>query len=156
MRKIAGRMCLLATVAISLLAAPLYANESVALRRAVIASKYDVNKEITVQGTVQSLVKIPAPGTMMGAHLKVSTAGGTVDAHIGNRVLAGRARTSFSPGQSVRLVGLMTTINHQNVFLVRTIQTGNSTITVRSDHGFLVSPGARTHVAGVTSTGGAR
>jgi hypothetical protein len=156
MRKIAVGLCLLATVAISLLVEPLYANESVAPRRTVIASKYDVTKEITVQGTVQSLVKNPAPGTIRGAHLTVATAKGTLDAHIGNFVLAGRAPMSFAPGQSVRLVGLMTTINHQNVLLVRTIQTENRTITVRSDHGFLVSPGARTRLVGAASTGGAR
>lgn len=156
MRKIAGGLCLLATLAVSLLAAPLYANESVAPKRTVIASRYDVNKEITVQGTVQSLVKNPAPGTIMGAHLKVSTANGTVDAHIGNFVLAGQARMSFAPGQAVKLVGLMTTINHQSVLLVRTIQTQNRTITVRSDHGFLMNPHARTRVATVSAAGGAQ
>jgi hypothetical protein len=156
MRKIAGGLCLLATLAISLLAEPLYANEPVAPRRTVIASRYDVSKEITVQGTVQSLVKNPAPGTIMGAHLKVSTAQGVVDAHIGNHILAGRTPESFAPGQSVKLVGLMTTFNHQNVFLVRTIQTENRTITIRSEHGFLVGPSARTRLTNVPSTGGAR
>jgi hypothetical protein len=156
MRKIAGGLCLLATLAISLLAEPLYANEAVAPRRTVIASRYDVSKEITVQGTVQSLVKHPAPPGIMGAHLEVTTAQGVVDAHIGNFVFAGRTPVSFAPGQSVKLVGLMTTVNHQNVFLVRTIQTGNRTITIRSDHGFLVNPAARTRLTNVPSTGGAR
>ncbi len=155
MRKIAGGLCLLA-LAGSLLSAPLYANESVAPRRTVIASKYDVSKEITVQGSVQSLVKNPPAGTIRGAHLKVSTANGMVDAHIGNFVLAGRSPESFAAGQSVKLVGLMTTISHQNVLLVRTIQTENRTITVRSDQGFLVRPGARTRIASTGSTGGAQ
>jgi hypothetical protein len=156
MRKIASGLCLLATLGTSLLAKPLYANEPVAPRRAVIASKYDLSKEITLQGTVESLVKKPAPTTIMGAHLEVSTAQGTVDAHIGNFVLAGRTPVSFAPGQSVKLVGLMTTVNHQNIFLVRTLQTGNRTITVRSEHGFLVNPDARTRLTNVPPAGGAR
>jgi hypothetical protein len=126
------------------------------MKRTVIASKYNLTKEVTLTGTVQSLVRKPAPGTVMGAHLMVSTAQGTVDAHIGNLVLAGRSPVSFAPGQSVRLVGLMTTINHQDIFLVRTIQTENRTITIRSEHGFLVAPGARTRLTAVSSTGGAR
>jgi hypothetical protein len=156
MRKIAFGPCLLATLAISLFAEPSFANESVAPRRTVIASKYDLSKEITLQGTVESLVRKPAPTTIRGAHLMVSTAQGTVDAHIGNLVLAGRTPVSFAPGESVKLVGLMTTFNHQNVLLVRTIQTGSRTITIRSEHGFLISPAARTRLTNVPSTGGAR
>lgn len=156
MRKIESGLCLLATLAISLLAIPLHANESVAPKRTVLASRYNLNKETTLQGTVQSLVKKPAPGTLMGAHLMVSTAQGTVDAHIGNFVISGRSPMSFAPGQSVKLVGLMTTINRQNVLLVRTIQTDNRTVMVRNDHGFLVSPSARTRLTVVSATGGAR
>src|ERR1700733_11704965 len=83
MRKVTGGFCLLATLAISLLAGPLYANESMTPRRTVIASKYDLSKESTLQGTVESLVTNPAPPAIRGAHLKVSTAHGVVDAHIG-------------------------------------------------------------------------
>jgi hypothetical protein len=156
MRKTLGVLCLLMTLAISLLAGPLYANEPVLPKRTVIPSKYDMSKEVTLSGTVQSLVKKPAPGALVGAHLMVSTAQGTVDAHVGNRLLAGPNPASFASGQSVKLVGIMTEFNHQNVFLVRTIETGNRTITVRSEHGFLVLPGSAARVKGVFSTGGAR
>jgi hypothetical protein len=156
MRRIEGRLCLLATLAISLLAVPLHANEAVAPKRTVIASRYDLAKEVTLQGTVESLVRNAGPGALVGAHLMVSTAQGTVDAHIGNYILSGKEQMSFAPGQSVKLVGLMTTINEKNVFLARTIQTENRTVTVRSDHGFLMFPGARTRLTGVSSTGGAR
>lgn len=156
MKKAAGGLCLLMALAIALLAAPLYADDSVAPKRTVIASKYDLSKEVTLEGTVQSLVRKPAPGTIMGAHLIVSTAQGTVDAHIGNYVVTGRYATSFASGQAVKLVGIMTEFNHQNVFVVRTIQTEDRTITVRSDHGFLVYPGAKARLTGVSSTGGAR
>ena len=156
MRKIAGVLGLLMALAISLLAGPLYANESGALKRTVEVSKYDVTKEVTVEGTIQSLVRKPAPGAIMGAHLMVSTAHGTVDAHIGNYLVVGKYAVPLAAGQSVKLVGMMTTFNHQNVLLVRTMETGSSTITVRSDHGFLVYPGAKARLAAISSTGGAR
>ncbi|HXW62993.1 MAG TPA: hypothetical protein VEJ45_10355 [Candidatus Acidoferrales bacterium] len=140
MRKIAGAMCLLATLAISLLAVPLDADESAAPKRTVIASKYDVSKEVTIEGTVQALVTKPTPGMMVGAHLVVSTPQGTVYAHIGNRVITGPSAASFASGQAVKLVGVVTELNQQKVILVRTIETENRTITVRNEHGFLVSP----------------
>jgi hypothetical protein len=155
MRKIAGLLGLLMALAISLLAGPLYANESGAVRRTVMASKYDVAKEVTVEGTIQSLVRKPAPGAIIGAHLMVSTAHGTIDAHIGNYFVAGKYALPLPAGQSVKLVGMMTTFHHQNVLLVRTMDAGSGTITVRSEHGFLIYPGART-LAATSSTGGAR
>ena len=82
MKKTTGGLCLLMTLAIASLTAPLYANESVAPKRTVIASRYDVSKEVTLEGTVQSLVRKPAPGTMMGAHLIVSTAEGSTDPRV--------------------------------------------------------------------------
>jgi hypothetical protein len=121
-----------------------------------MASKYDVAKEVTVEGTIQSLVRKPAPGAIMGAHLMVSTAHGTVDAHIGNYLVVGKYAVPLPAGQSVKLVGKMTTFNHQNVLLVSTMETGSSTIRVRSEHGFLVYPGAKTRLAAISSTGGAR
>lgn len=154
MKKATGGLCLLMTLAIALLAVPLHANESVTLKRTVIASKYDVSKEVTLEGTVQNLVRKPAPGAMVGAHLIVATAQGTVDAHIGDYVVTGRYATSFASGQAVKLVGVMTEFNNQNVLLVRTIQIENRTITVRSDHGFLVYSGANARLTGVSSTGG--
>lgn len=156
MRRIPGGLCLLTALAISLLAAPLNANQAAPFKRTVIAPKYDVSKEITVEGTIQTLVTKPAPGMIMGAHLIVSTAQGTVDAHIGNYVVAGPYARSFASGQAVKLVGVMMEFNHQSVLIVRTIETENRTITVRSDHGFLVFPGSKASLTGVSSTGGVR
>ncbi len=156
MRKNLGVLCLLATLAISLLAAPLYANESVAPKRTVVPSKFDLSKEVTLNGSVQSLVRKPAPGSFMGAHLMVSTAQGTVDAHIGNFVIAGRNPTSFTTGEAIKLTGIMTTYNHQNLFLVRTLQMGDRTITIRSEHGFLVAPASAARLKATSSTGATR
>lgn len=156
MKKYLGGLCLLTTLAISLLAAPIYADQAVALKRTVTAGWYDVRKEVTLEGTVQSLVKSSAPTGFPGEHLMISTAQGTVDASIGRYLVAGRYAVPFNPGQSVKLVGMMIEVNHHSVFAVRTLQTGDRTITVRSEHGFLVYPGGRAHVTSASSTGGAR
>jgi len=156
MRKVAGGLSLLTALVISVCSVPLDANESVTPKRTIIASKYDVTKEVTLEGTIQNLVKNPAAGAIPGAHLIVSTGQGTVDAHIGNRVIMGPSAASFAVGQAVKLVGMMTKFNEQEVLLVRTIQTENRTITVRSEHGFLVYPGSKATLKDATSTGGVR
>jgi len=156
MRNIAGGLCLLATLAISLLAAPLDADETAAPKRTVIAPNYDVSKEISLEGRIETLVTQPAPGMMRGAHLIVSTAQGTVDAHIGNYVVAGSNAARFASGQAVKLVGMMIEFNHQSVFIVRTIQMENDTITVRNKNGFLVFPGSWATRGDASSTGGVR
>ena len=156
MRKIVGGLSLLTALVISVCWVPLDANESVTPKRTVIASKYDVTKEVTLEGTIQSLVKNPAAGAMPGAHLIVSTGQGTVDAHIGNHVIMGPSAESFATGQAVKLVGIMTKFNEQEVLLVRTIQTGNRTITVRNEHGFLVYPGSKATLKDAAPTGGVR
>jgi hypothetical protein len=153
MRKLAGGLCLIAALSISLLAMPLGANQ---LKRTVVTPQYDVSKEITLEGTVENLVKNPAPGMILGAHLLVSTTEGMVDAHIGNYVISGPHAASFASGQAVKLVGVMIEANGHSVLIVRTIETENHTIVVRNEHGFLVFPGSRPSLQAVSSTGGAR
>jgi hypothetical protein len=151
-----GRLCLLMTLAVSLLAAPIYADQAVALKRNLNSGWYDVRKEVTLQGTVQSLVTGGPVTSFVGAHLMVSTAQGLVDASIGSYLTAGRDAMQFAPGQSVKLTGMMIEVNHRNVLAVRILQLGDRTVTIRSEHGFVVMPGARTRLTGVSSTGGAR
>jgi hypothetical protein len=144
-------------LAIVFMAAPLYANNSSTLpKRAVAAPRYNMAKEVTLQGTIQSVVRKPTQGMMFGAHLTVATAQGTVNAQIGRSLFRGPHAVSFSPGQQVKLVGMMTTINHHSVLLTRLIETGSQTITVRNERGFSVSPAARTRLTRISTTGGAR
>jgi len=159
MRKMLGGVCLLTLLTISLLAAPLHAdNNPVAFKRTVIAPRYDATKEITLNGTVQSPSTKSAPGALLGGHLMVTTLQGTVDAHVGPFAFSGPRATPLASGQAVKLVGVMTNINGKNVFLTRQIQTANSTITVRNERGFLIIPGRKGNSDRVSffSAGGAR
>ena len=156
MRKMLGGLCLLTVLAFSLLAASLHADEAAAHPRTVVAPRYDATKEITLDGTVQSLVTNPTVGRLSSAHLMVSTSQGTVDANIGIFALSGPHATALASGQAIKLVGVMTTVNDKSVFLTREIQTENATIEVRNEHGFLITPGVKGRLARVSSTGGAR
>lgn len=156
MKKVLGRFGLLALAAISVVAAPLYAGHTAAFKRTVLAPRYEISKEVTMEGTIQELVRKPTAGSMLGTHLMVSTSKGTVDAHIGDFVLRGSNKYSPAVGETVKLVGVMTTINHRNVFLTRTIETGNRTIQVRTARGFLIVPGAKGRIAQTSATGGVR
>jgi hypothetical protein len=157
MRNKLGGFCLLTALVVTSFAAPLYAGKT-PVKRTVIAPRYEASKEVTVEGTIQGVVsKNGAPGSMLGTHLMVSTSKGTIDAHIGSFVLRGSHAYSPVVGQSVKLVGVPATVNHKNVFLTRTIETGNRSIDVRTSRGFLIVPGTKGRIAKTsTSMGGAR
>jgi len=100
---------------------------------------YDASKEITLTGTVNNVVKQPTGEMIAGAHLIVATKQGAVDAHIGSHALHGPKAMAVKAGDSVKLVGVMATINHNQVFLVRTVEDGGHTYTIRNENGLLVT-----------------
>jgi hypothetical protein len=90
-----------------------------------------------------------------GGHLMVATSKGTVDAHVGRR-LAGRNAIAVKAGDSVKLVGVMTTQNNSQVFLVRTAEDGGHTYTIRTEKGFLITPVAARGSSKTPATGSLR
>lgn len=106
------------------------------------APLYDVSKEVTLQGTVSNVVTKPGTGMLLGNHLIVGTAQGAVDAHVG-RALEGKNPIKVKSGDAVKLTGVMATIQHNQVFLVRSVEDNGTTYAVRSDHGLLLKPANR-------------
>lgn len=156
MKNYTGGVCLVA-LAIAIAAAPPHANAQSSLpKRAAAVSRYDLAKEVTLQGTVQSVDAKPSAAMLFGEHLTVATAQGTIDAQVGRFLLRGPGAESFAPGQQVKLVGLMTTINHQQLLLTRLIVTGGRTITVRNQNGFAISPAERMREERIPGVGGPR
>jgi DNA/RNA endonuclease YhcR with UshA esterase domain len=149
-------LCLFAVLLLSSSAAPVSADDSVAKKRVAHPSRYDANKEVTLEGTVESLTTKPVTGKMLGGHLMVATPKGTVDGQIGGYVLRGSHAFTATPGEKVKITGVMTTFHGQQAFLVRTIQTPDRTVVVRDAHGFFVLPGVREHVTRTSTQGGAR
>ena len=154
MRKLLGGFCLLTALVVSSLAVPSRAATTPAKR--VVTPVYDASKEVTLAGTVSS-VKTSVAGKLAGAHLFLTSGTGTVDAHLGPFALNGPHGVKVSAGQQVKLVGVMTTRHGSQVFLVRTLESGSKTYTIRNEHGFPLLMGAQqpTHTVTVAK-GGAR
>jgi len=104
---------------------------------------YDITKEVTLKGTVASVLDKAAPGMMWGSHLVLDTLSGKVDASLGRWGLAGKDALRVTPGQQVEVTGIMKTLNEKPVFLARTVKVNGTVYTIRDQHGVAISPQAR-------------
>jgi len=104
---------------------------------------YDVSKEVTLNGTVSSVLEKPAQGMIMGSHLLLSTSSGPVDASLASFGLRGKGAAPVASGQQIEVTGIMKTIKDKQVFLVRTVKVGDEVYTIRNEHGVPVSPHGR-------------
>jgi hypothetical protein len=128
----------------TILAVPLNAADS--------DSRYDISKEVTLSGTVSSVLHKPAPGMIWGSHLMVETVFGKLDASLGRFGLEGKGALSVTPGQQIELTGVMKTVRDKEVFVVRSVKANGRTYTMRNEYGIEVSPLTRERAAekGVT------
>jgi hypothetical protein len=140
MRNLLGGLCLLTALVVSPFAAPTRAATAPAKRVPTLV--YDASKEVSLTGTVYS-VKNSVSGKLAGGHLFLSSGTGTVDAHLGPFALNGPRGVKVSPGEQVKLVGVMTTFHGSQVFLVRTLEAGSKTYAIRNEHGFPLLMGAQ-------------
>ena len=104
---------------------------------------YDISQEVTLSGTVSSVLTTAPKGMINGSHLLVTTPSGEVDASLGIFGLQGQGAVSLATGQQVEVTGVMKTLKEKQVFLVRTIQMGDRIYPIRNEHGVPVSPQAR-------------
>lgn len=104
---------------------------------------YDVRQEVTISGTVSSVLERPAPGMIWGSHLVLDTVSGKVDASLGRWALVGKDALSVTPGQQVEVTGVMKTFNEKEVLLVRTVTVNGKPFAVRNQHGVLIPPQSR-------------
>jgi hypothetical protein len=104
---------------------------------------YDVAKEVTLSGTVSSVLTKPSPGMIWGSHLLLATPSGPVDASLGRFALMGKGALSVAAGQQVEVTGVMKTIKDKQIFLTRTVKVGGHVYTIRNEHGVPMSPQAR-------------
>ena len=111
--------------------------------RAAGPLNYDVTQEVTLNGTVSSVLAKPAPGMIWGSHLLLATPFGPVDASLGRFGLLGKDAVSVAAGQQIEVTGVMKTIKDKQVFLARTVKAGGQVYTIRNEHGVPVPPQAR-------------
>ena len=104
---------------------------------------YDANAEVTLTGTVSSVLPRPALGMIMGSHLVLTTVSGTVDTSLGRWGLLGKGALSVEVGQQIEVTGVIKTLRGKPVLLARTIKAGGQVHILRNEHGIPMSPQAR-------------
>lgn len=153
MRNKLGGLCLLTAFVLTSLAVPAMAGTTQPVKRAS-APTYDATKEVTLSGTVSS-VKASAPGKMPGGHLFLASGANVTDVHLGPFALNGVHGLKVSPGEEVKIVGVMTSFHGSQVFLARTVEANGNTTTIRNRRGFPQLMGATqaTHTLSLAKAG---
>jgi hypothetical protein len=107
---------------------------------------YDVTREVTLKGTVSSLVTRHSPGMIPGPYLFLETPSGEVAANLGRFALRGNGALSVAVGDQVEVTGMMKTLGGKQVFVVRSVKAGEQIYLMRNQYGIPVSPQARERV----------
>lgn len=120
---------------------------------------YDLAHQITLTGTVQEVVTRRMSGRPVGMHLMVAGPQGIVDAHVGP-YLSKDMKEALHTGTPVQLVGVMASVRGRKYLMVRELNVGGTSVTLRNEHGFLSrsqGSGLKTkESANLGSNGGAR
>lgn len=110
------------------------------------APYYDVAREVSLKGTVSSVLPNASRGMIPGAHLLLTTSSGAVDASLGRFGLRGKGALSVSTGEQVEVTGVTTTRRGAPVFVVRTLKVRGQLYAMRNEHGIAVPPQSRERV----------
>jgi len=155
MRKVLGGFGLVALVAFSALAVPVMAQKATGVKKAHLTPFYDATKEVTLQGTVENVLRTPSRGMLPGSHIMLATASGVLDTHLGPFAFKGYKPLNVEPGSRVEVVGVMKTIRSNQVFLARKITVGQEEYNIRNEHGVILMP-VNPEIGKSKTTGGAR
>ena len=143
MKRVSAGLCGLVLLCLISVLPPVQAQTTAVATQSAAPFTYDVAREITLNGTVSSVLMKPSAGMIMGSHLLLATPSGPVDASLGRFGLLGKGAVSVTAGQQIEVTGVMKTLNDKQVLRVRTVKTGGQIYTIRNQHGFPVPPQAR-------------
>lgn len=101
---------------------------------------YDVKKEATITGTVESVENISGTGgrgrhSMGGTHLVVKTEKEAVAVHVGPTTYLAEKGITLAKGDTVEILGSRVTVENQPVLIAREIKKGGKTWTLRDPSG---------------------
>jgi hypothetical protein len=146
MKRILQGLGFASLLALALNAAPAHAQTTATTTTSSVPLRYDISKEITFSATVQSVPSKSSGGLLHSGStgFVLQTTAGTVQGRLTYAALHGKGALSITPGQHVLVTGVMTTANNTQVFLIRTIQMGSRSYTIRNEHGFPVAPNTST------------
>src|SRR5262249_19315772 len=103
------------------------------------APRYDVSKEIVVNGVVQetSEFRCPVTGTV-GSHMLVQAGTDTLQVHITSVKFMRENEISFKQGDEVQMLGNRVVFGGKAAFLPRYITVGKTTYFFRTPAGMLI------------------
>ena len=124
------------------------------------SAAYDLSRETVLEGAVLSFTGSAATPPL-GARVTLQTASGPVDVHLGPASYLKANQFSLAPGDSVKIVGVLSATPSGAIFLARILQEGGQSLAIRSTRGFLLATaGARAlppaQRVALASQGGAR
>jgi hypothetical protein len=133
------------TLALCLFALPLHAQTVEATTKPALHPWYDLTQEITLTGTVSSVVKSPTREMKMlgGSHLLVETTSGAVDASLGASAMRGKQALFVTTGERVQITGVMKTVGDRRVLIARLVLAHGHVFQIRNEHGFAFAPVSR-------------
>lgn len=154
MKRLQGRNRALALLSLALASLPIQAQTTPASTRSAGPYTYDIAQEVTLSGTVSTVLTKPSRGMIAGSHLLLTTASGPVDVSLGAFGLKGDGALSVAAGQQVLVTGVIKILKNQQVFVARTVKVGEEVYAIRNRHGIPVSPQARQRAIGNAAQNG--
>lgn len=117
---------------------------------------YDITKEVTLIGTVSSVVKSPTREMNMlgGSHLIVESNSGMLDASLGALAMKGKGALSVVAGERVQLTGVLKTVGDKQVLITRLVLANGHVTQTRNEHGFALAPASGKGSTSSEATGG--
>jgi hypothetical protein len=97
-------------------------------------SEYQLGREVTLVGTVSSVIENSKTGPL-GTHVMVQSASGPVDVHVGSAKYLETNKVNLKSGDSVRILGESFRVGNDTVFYARIVQDGTAAVAVRSTKG---------------------
>jgi hypothetical protein len=104
---------------------------------------YDARDEVTIGGTVSSVLVNSLPGMIPGAHLMLATPSGPIDISLGLFSLPGKGSVNVAAGRQVDVTGVVKRFKDKPVVLARIVRVGKHVYAIRNEHGVPISPRAR-------------
>lgn len=99
---------------------------------------YDVNREVTLVGTVQTYT-VSSQTPPLGPHVTLQTPSGVVDVHLGNASLLAANHFTLQSGDTLRIIGEYVAYGKGTQFVARIVQKGTQALAVRSVRGIPLS-----------------
>jgi hypothetical protein len=104
---------------------------------------YNNAQEITIAGTVHSIVRKATAPLIPGAHVTITTLSGSVDVSLGISALEGAGAPALTQGEQIEVTGINKTLSGSPIFLARTVTFNGTVYEIRNRHGVPISPLAR-------------